>query len=263
MTQEENGVLYETRGAVAIVTLNRPDKLNSFNEPMHIALRKALDEAAADRSIRALILTGAGRGFCAGQDLSDRLAAPGSLDLSKTIAAFYNPLVKQLRSFPVPVIAAVNGIAAGAGANLALLADIVIAAKSAKFVQAFSKIGLIPDTAGTWMLPKLVGRGKAYALAALAESVDGATAEALGMIWKAVDDDQLMIAAEELANKLAAVPTYPLIKLRELFDASETNDLTAQLELESRTQSELGKTPDYAEGVKSFFEKRTPKFSER
>jgi 2-(1,2-epoxy-1,2-dihydrophenyl)acetyl-CoA isomerase len=259
----DESVLYEEEGAFAVVTLNRPDKLNSFNEMMHKALRATLDRAIANRKIRALILTGAGRGFCAGQDLSDRLAAPGSLDLSKTIAGFYNPLVRQLRTLPIPTIAAVNGIAAGAGANFALLADIVIAARSAKFVQAFSKIGLIPDTAGTWMLPRLVGRGKAFALAALAESIDAEKAEALGLIWKAVDDDKLMAMAEEIAAKLASVPTYALIKQRELFDASETNDLEAQLELESKTQSELGRTNDYAEGVKAFFEKRIPKFSER
>ena len=256
-------VLYKEDGAFAVITLNRPEKINSFNEMMHKALHVALDRAAANKKVRALILTGAGRGFCAGQDLSDRLAAPGSLDLSKTIAEFYNPLVRKLRTFPVPTIAAVNGTAAGAGANFALLADIVIAARSAKFIQSFSKIGLIPDTAGTWALPRLVGRGKAFALAALAESVDAETAEGLGLIWKAVDDDQLMTAAKEIATKLSSVPTLGLLRLREAFDASETNDLDAQLAIESKFQSELGRTNDYAEGVRAFMEKRAPAYSER
>lgn len=259
----QTSILYELRGDIVIVTLNRPDKLNSFNESMHKELREALEHAAADKAVRALILTGAGRGFCAGQDLSDRLGAPGSIDLSSTLKTFYNPLVLQLRALPFPVIAAVNGAAAGAGANLALACDIVIAAQSAKFIQSFSKIGLIPDSGGTWTLPRLVGRGKAFALAALSETVSAENAEKLGMIYKTVADDELMATAQAIAKQLAALPTNALVKLRELFDAGEHNTLEQQLALEGTTQSALGTTPDYAEGVKSFFEKRKPVYSSR
>jgi 2-(1,2-epoxy-1,2-dihydrophenyl)acetyl-CoA isomerase len=259
----DESVLYNEDGAYAIITLNRPDKLNSFNEIMHKALRSALDQAIANKSIRALILTGAGRGFCAGQDLSDRTADAGKFDLSKTIGDYYNPLILQLRSLPFPSIAAINGVAAGAGANIAFACDIVIAAKSAKFIQSFSKIGLIPDSGGTWALPRLVGRGKAFALAALSESVNAEEAERLGMIYKAVDDPDLMPLTKKIALQLSGLPTAPLVKMREMFDAAEKNDLATQLKLECDVQAKLGASPDYAEGVKAFFEKRGAHFSSR
>jgi len=261
--QAEESVLYKIEGAFAVITLNRPDKLNSFNEMMHKALRAALDQAIADKKIRALILTGAGRGFCAGQDLSDRTADASKFDLSKTIGDFYNPLIMQLRSLPFPCIAAVNGVAAGAGANIAFACDIVLAGKSAKFIQSFSKIGLIPDSGGTWSLPRLAGRGKAFALAALSESVSAEDAEKCGLIYKAVDDAELMPTAQKIALQLAAIPTGPLVKLRAMLDAAEQNDLKTQLQLECDVQAKLGASKDYAEGVKAFFEKRAPNYSER
>jgi len=249
---------------VAVLTLNRPERLNAFNEAMHEALRAALADAEADRSCRALILTGAGRGFCAGQDLSDRVFEPGQIpDLSSTIERFYNPLVRALRALPMPVVGAVNGVAAGAGANVALACDIVIAARSAKFIQAFAKIGLVPDSGGTWLLPRLVGRARASALALLAEPVPAETAESWGMIWKAVDDAALMEEAHRLASHFAVQPTVGLSLIKRALDASEANDLDGQLELERDLQGQAGRTPDYVEGVRAFFEKRQPRFRGR
>jgi 2-(1,2-epoxy-1,2-dihydrophenyl)acetyl-CoA isomerase len=261
--QAEESVLYKEEGAVAVIILNRPDKLYCFYVMMHKALRAALDRAIANKKVRALIMTGAGRGFCAGQDLSDRTADAAKFDLSKTIGDFYNPLIMQLRSLPFPCIAAVNGVAAGAGANIAFACDIVLAAKSAKFIQSFSKIGLIPDSGGTWSLPRLVGRGKAFALAALSESVSAEEAEKFGLIYKVIDDAELIPVAQKIATQLVAIPTTPLVKLRAMLDAAEQNDLPTQLAFECDTQSKLGASIDYAEGVKAFFEKRVPKYSER
>ena len=257
-------VLVDRRDGYRVLTLNRPDRLNSFNEEMHAALRAALQDAEADPLCRALILTGAGRGFCAGQDLADRVFEPArSPDLSSTIERFYNPLVRQLRALQMPVIAAVNGVAAGAGANLALACDIVLAARSAKFIQAFAKIGLIPDSGGTWFLPRLVGRARAQALALLAEPVPAETAEAWGMIWKAVDDAALMDEAHRLAGHFAGQPTVGLGLIKQALDASQSNDLDRQLDLERDLQGQAGRTPDYREGVMAFFEKRQPNFRGR
>uniref|UniRef100_Q07SY0 Enoyl-CoA hydratase n=1 Tax=Rhodopseudomonas palustris (strain BisA53) TaxID=316055 RepID=Q07SY0_RHOP5 len=254
-------VLCEIREGYRVLTLNRPDRLNSFTAELHAALRSALDEAAADTSCRALILTGAGRGFCAGQDLSDGVFTPGETpDLTVTIERDYNPLVRQLRKLPMPVIAAVNGVAAGAGANIALACDIVIAARSAKFVQAFAKLGLVPDSGGTWLLPRLIGSARARALCLLAEPVPAAQAEAWGMIWKAVDDAELMAEAHRLATHFATQPTAGLALMKQALDASETNTLDAQLDLERDLQGQAGRTPDYSEGVTAFFEKRPPRF---
>jgi 2-(1,2-epoxy-1,2-dihydrophenyl)acetyl-CoA isomerase len=266
MTAEHLTVLSEPCAGYHVVTLNRPDKLNSFNVQQHADLRRALDLAEADQSCRALILTGAGRGFCAGQDLSDRAVTvqPGETpNLGDTLGLHYNPLIRRLAAFPVPVICAVNGIAAGAGANLALGCDIVIAAKSAKFLQAFAKIGLMPDAGGTWTLPRLVGPARARALAMLAEPIDAVTAESWGMIYKTVDDAALLPTARAMAEKLAQSSTAALLTIREALAHAEVNTLDQQLEVERSLQQKLASAPDYAEGVTAFFEKRAPKFRGR
>jgi 2-(1,2-epoxy-1,2-dihydrophenyl)acetyl-CoA isomerase len=249
-------ILIDNRGAWRIVTLNRPDRLNAFNEAMHRALASALDDAAADTGCRAVLLTGAGRGFCAGQDLS----AIGG-DLGDTLENFYNPLVRRIRGLNKPVVCAVNGTAAGAGANIALACDIVLAARSAKFIQAFAKIGLVPDSGGTWLLPRLVGHARATALAMLAEPIGAETAERWGMIWRAVDDDTLMAEAEALTAHLASQPTQSLALIKQALAQSTTNSLDAQLDLERDLQRKAGATPDYAEGVSAFIAKRPAKFT--
>jgi 2-(1,2-epoxy-1,2-dihydrophenyl)acetyl-CoA isomerase len=261
---DEDPVLVERREGWRVLTLNRPDRLNSFNEAMHERLMAALLEADADEGCRALLLTGAGRGFCAGQDLSNRVFEPGvTPDLTRTIERWYNPLVRKLRSFRMPIVCAVNGVAAGAGANIALACDIVLAARSAKFIQAFAKIGLMPDSGGTWFLPRLVGSARARGLALLAEPLPAEKAEAWGLIWKAVDDESLMIEAEKLAAHLATQPTIGLALMKQALDASWGNSLDRQLDLERDLQGEAGRTPDYAEGVSAFFAKRAPSFTGR
>lgn len=261
---ENDLIITERREGYRVITLNRPDRLNSFNEEMHAALMFALVDAEADGNCRALVLTGAGRGFCAGQDLSNRIFSPGQVpDLSSTLERLYNPLVRKIRSLQMPVICAVNGVAAGAGANIAFACDIVLAARSVKFIQAFAKLGLVPDSGGTWFLPRLVGTARARALALLAETVPAEQAEAWGMIWKAVDDAVLMDEAHRLAAHFAVQPTVGLGLIKQALDASETNDLDRQLDLERDLQGQAGRTPDYLEGVTAFFEKRQPKFSGR
>jgi 2-(1,2-epoxy-1,2-dihydrophenyl)acetyl-CoA isomerase len=261
----ETPVLVEAKAGYRVLTLNRPDKLNSFNGAMHRALMAALVEAEADDGCRAVLITGAGRAFCAGQDLADEVApkAGEAPDLSRTIEAHYNPLVRKLRALAKPVVCAVNGTAAGAGANLALACDIVVAARSAKFIQAFAKIGLVPDTGGTWFLPRLVGSARAAGLALLAEPLTAERAVEWGLIWKAVDDADLRAEAERMAAHLAAQPTIGLALTKQALQASGTNTLDAQLDLESRLQGEAGRTPDYAEGVAAFAEKRAPAFTGR
>jgi 2-(1,2-epoxy-1,2-dihydrophenyl)acetyl-CoA isomerase len=258
-------VLVEQRGGVTCLTLNRPDRLNSFNVKMHEALAGALQVAEADAACRAVLLTGAGRGFCAGQDLSDRTVKPGepAIDLGQTIETYYNPLVRRIRALPKPVVVAVNGVAAGAGANLALHADIVLAARSAKFIQAFAKVGLLPDSGGTWLLPHLLGEARGRALALLAEPVSADQAEAWGLIWKAVDDDRLMSEATTIARNLAEGPPLAYAAIKRAMQAAATNTLDQQLALERDLQRELGFSPDYAEGVRAFMDKRPPKFSGR
>jgi 2-(1,2-epoxy-1,2-dihydrophenyl)acetyl-CoA isomerase len=258
-------VLVERRGGLTLITLNRPDKLNSFNEAQHRALKTAIDAASADGTCRALILTGAGRGFCAGQDLGDRVRPEGgeAPDLGATLDAFYNPLIRAIRAMEKPIIAAVNGVAAGAGANLALACDLVIAAQSAKFIQSFAKIGLIPDSGGTWMLPRLVGEARAKALTMLAIPVSAEEAERTGMIYRAVEDASLMAEAIALGEALAAAPTRGLAETKTLIQQAFGIGLEAQLNAERDAQRRLGRSGDYAEGVRAFMEKRPAAFTGR
>lgn len=259
----ESVLLVDRRDGWASLTLNRPERLNSFNEEMHRALARALDDIGADESCRAVLLSGAGRGFCAGQDLGDRGTDQGPSDLGATIEAFYNPLVRRIRGLRKPVVCAVNGVAAGAGANIALACDIVLAARSAKFIQAFSKIGLVPDSGGTFFLPRLIGDARARGLAMLAEPLPAETAEAWGLIWKVVDDDALRETAEAMAARLAAQPTQGLALIKEALNASAGHTLDEQLDLERDLQRKAGRTPDYREGVEAFMAKRPARFTGR
>lgn len=265
MAQEFQTVRVEKADGVATLTLSRPDRLNSFTVAMHEEVRAALARLRADAAVRCLVLTGAGRGFCAGQDLSDRAVDPGAqpVDLGDSIERYYKPLVLTLRSWEMPTIAAVNGVAAGAGANIALACDIVFAARSASFIQAFSKIGLVPDSGGTWWLPRLLGPARAMALALTAEKLGAAQAEQWGLIWKCVDDDALMPTVTALAKQLAAGPTRGYVRTRQAMEAAATSSLAASLDLERDFQRELGFSADYREGVAAFMGKRAPKFKGR
>lgn len=258
----ETPVIHERRDGYHVLTLNRPDRLNSFNEAQHLALRAALEECAADTSCGAVLLTGAGRGFCAGQDLSDRdpTIQGESPDLGMTLETYYNPLVRQLRAMEKPVVCAVNGVAAGAGANIAFACDIVLAAKSAKFIQAFSKIGLIPDAGGTWWLTRHLGEARAKALALTAAPLSAEDAAAWGLIWKAVDDEKLMEEAVALAEGFAAGPTRAYALTKQAIHAASANSLEEQLEVERGLQREAGWSDDYKEGVRAFLEKRPANF---
>jgi 2-(1,2-epoxy-1,2-dihydrophenyl)acetyl-CoA isomerase len=243
------------------LVLNRPDKLNAANEAMLTALLAALDAAEADSACRALLLTGAGRGFCAGQELGPAVmpGPDGPPDLGE-VAVLHHRLIRRLRAVPLPVVCAVNGVAAGAGASYALACDVVLAGQSAKFIQAFVKIGLVPDSGASFFLPRLIGEARARALAMLGEAVDAAKAEAWGMIWKVVEDAALQQEAEALAAHLAKQPTEALAAMKRLFAASTTNTLDAQLDLEQNLQATAGRSADYAEGVRGFLEKRAPAF---
>ncbi len=261
----DDSISVERRDGYAVVTLNRPDKLNAFNDEMHVTLRAALDELGADESCRAILLTGAGRGFCAGQDLGDRDPAKmeGPPDLGVTIEEFYNPLVRRIRALRKPVVCAVNGVAAGAGANIALACDIVLAAESAKFIQAFARLGLVPDAGGTWHLPRLLGEARAKALALTAEPLPAARAAEWGLIWKAVPDDRLMQEATALVETFAKGPTVGYALTKQAIQEASTNGLDAHLDLERDLQRAAGRTPDYAEGVAAFLEKRPANFTGR
>ncbi len=258
-----NPILASIDEGVQTITLNRPDKLNSFNPEMHGLLRAALDEAAANPAIRCVLLTGSGRGFCAGQDLSEREMKESDTprDLGATIEKYYNPLVKFMQALPKPIVCAVNGVAAGAGANIALACDIVLAARSASFLQAFAKIGLVPDSGGTYFLPRLVGTGRAMALAVLAEKLPAAEAERMGLIWKAIDDDKLMAEATSMCRHLATQPTRALGLMKQAIYAAGGNSLSAQLDLERDLQRKAGGSTDYREGVSAFLAKRKPVFT--
>lgn len=252
------------RTGYRVITLNRPDKLNATTAPMLRALRAAFEEAADDRACRAVLLTGAGRGFCAGQDLTAvNTLDTATADLGALVEELYNPLILLIRRHPLPVVCAVNGIAAGAGANLALACDIVLAGRSASFVQAFARIGLIPDAGGTWALPRLVGDARARALALLAEKISAEQAAAWGMIWRVVEDEALMAEAEAMAAYLAEQPTATLGLIKRALLASAGNDLETQLALERDLQREAGRSGDYAEGARAFLEKRPPRFTGR
>ena len=243
------------------ITLNRPNRLNSFNEDMHLALRDCLNKAR-DTAKRAVLLTGAGRGFCAGQDLGDRDPAKmtTSPDLGATVRTFYAPLVKQIRELPCPVVCAVNGVAAGAGANLALACDIVLAAKSAKFIQSFAKVGLIPDTGGSWHLPHLIGEARAKGLAMTAEPLSADKAESWGMIWKSVEDADLMQVARDMTAGFAKGPTLGLALTKEAIQTSWDSDLFNHINKEADYMKRCGQSADYAEGVSAFLQKRAPEF---
>ena len=251
-------ILISLEAGVQTLTLNRPDKLNAFIPEMHQELRRALEQALDDAAIRAVLLTGAGRAFCAGQDLSQRKVDPGAapIDLSVSLGSYYNPLVRRLRELPKPVVCAVNGVAAGAGANLALACDVVLAARSASFVQSFARLGLVPDSGGTWFLPRLVGPARAMGLALLAEPLRAEDAERWGLIWKVLDDDQLVPEAVALARKLAAGPTKGYGLIKRALHASQGNSLDAQLDLERDLQREAGFSEDYRKGVAAFLEKK-------
>jgi 2-(1,2-epoxy-1,2-dihydrophenyl)acetyl-CoA isomerase len=248
-------------GAIARITLNRPDRLNSFTVKMHEELRDAL--AGLDDA-RVLVLTGAGRGFCSGQDLNDRAVAPGqAIDLGETVEQCWNPLIRTLTSLRQPVIARVNGVAAGAGANIALACDIVVAAKSAKFIQSFSSIGLIPDSGGTWALPRLVGQARALSLALTGDPLPAEKAEVWGLIWKAVEDEALDTEVGALAAWLASLPPLGLAAIKEMIRSSWSRTLDEELEQQAAQMRRLGFTEDYREGVAAFLEKRAPNFTGR
>ncbi len=250
---------FKAEGAVARITLNRPDRLNSFTAAMHAELRDAL---ASLGDARVVILTGAGRGFCAGQDLNDRAVAPGeAVDLGETVEACWNPLIRTLTALPQPVIARVNGVAAGAGANIAVACDLVVAARSAKFIQSFSAIGLIPDSGGSWALPRLVGQARALGLALTGEPLPAEKAAEWGLIWKCVDDDQLDAEVDALAAKLASLPLLGLAAIKSIIRSTWSRTLDQELDLQRDEMRRLGFTQDYREGVAAFLEKRPPTFS--
>jgi 2-(1,2-epoxy-1,2-dihydrophenyl)acetyl-CoA isomerase len=261
---DDNPVLVERRAGYRMLTLNRPQRLNAFNEAMQQALAAAVAEAERDPNCRALLLTGAGRAFSSGQDLNERIAASGEVVVpGEALEKYYNPLVRKLRALPFPVVCAVNGTAAGAACNIALACDIVLAARSATFLQAFARLGLVPDAGGTWLLPRLVGQARARGQALLAEPLTAEKAEQWGLIWKAVDDAALMAEAEKLCAHFATAPTFGLGLIKRALDAAEDNDLATQLALERELQREAGSHPDYGEGVRAFLAKRKPDFSGR
>jgi len=257
-----NNIEFEIKAGVATLTLNRPKSLNSFTVEMHTEMREVMQQVIGDPDIRCLVITGAGRGFCAGQDLGDRAssgdgAAP---DVGASVEKYYNPLIRSIMNLPKPVICAVNGVAAGAGASIALACDIVLAARSASFIQVFCKIGLVPDSGGTWNLPRSVGMARAKGLAMLGDRLPAETAESWGLIWKCVDDEALQEEAQKTAAHLATQPTAALGRIKKLLHQSSSNTLSGQLDLEQKAMQDLGQSDDYREGVAAFLEKRPPVF---
>ncbi len=255
-------VLVSLEAGVLAVTLNRPEKLNALNPEMHKLLREAFMRAAAEAEVRAVLVTGAGRGFCAGQDLGERKQAAEDtpIDLSVSLGSHYNPLIRRMHELRKPIVCAVNGVAAGSGANIALACDIVLAARSASFIQSFGNLGLVPDSGGTWVLPRLVGRARAMGLALLGEKISAEDAERWGLIWKAIDDERLAEEAAAMARKLASGPTKGYGLLKKALNASPGNSLDAQLDLERDLQRDAGFSEDYREAVAAFLEKRKPAF---
>jgi 2-(1,2-epoxy-1,2-dihydrophenyl)acetyl-CoA isomerase len=258
-------ILFEIENGAARLTLNRPDRLNSFTVEMHHEVAEALTHVERDDSVRALLLTGAGRGFCAGQDLGDRTVSPTAegVDLGESLENRYNPLIRRLVDLPKPVVCAVNGVAAGAGANIALAADIVLAARSAKFIQSFSNLGLLPDSGGTWILPRLLGHARALGLALTGEPLSAEKAESCGLIWRAVDDDQLKGEADKLLERFASGPTRGFAAIKRAMRGSWLTGFNEQLDLERDLQRELGWSNDYREGITAFTTKRKPEFTGR
>ena len=256
-------ILFTTQDGIARLTLNRPDKLNSFTGAMHAELRDALDRIQADKTMRVLVIAGAGRAFCAGQDLADPDMAVGATmpDVGNVVEQNYKPLILRLQNLRVPTVAMVNGVAAGAGASLALACDLVIAGKGASFLQAFSKIGLVPDTGGTWFLPQRVGMARAMGLAMLADKLPAEKAAEWGLIWQAVEDADLTATVDKLATQLSTMPTKALVRTRQALHAAPTHTLEQQLSMEGGFMRELGWSPDFAEGVAAFMEKRAPRFT--
>lgn len=255
-----SSILFHIENGIAFITLNRPDKLNSFNREMALLLQSKLDECASLHEVRAVYLTGAGKGFCAGQDLAE-VVDPEGPGMQRILSEHYNPIITRLRNMPKPVIAAVNGVAAGAGANIALACDIVVATKSSSFIQAFSKIGLIPDSGGTYTLPRLIGWQKASALMMLGDKVMATEAEQLGMLYKVFNDEDFMEESKKIATTIAQMPTKALAYIKHALNQSATNNLEAQLVLEDNYQQKAAATNDFKEGVQAFLDKRAPKFS--
>jgi 2-(1,2-epoxy-1,2-dihydrophenyl)acetyl-CoA isomerase len=255
-------ILFDYRGGVGVVTLNRPDRLNSFTAAMHGELAQAFAFMAARDDLRGVVITGAGRGFCAGQDLNERKPLPPgeTRDLSQGLKQFYEPLIKTIRALPVPVVALVNGVAAGAGLSLALACDVVIAIESAKFIQAFSKIGLVPDAGGTYFVPRLVGTARAMGASLFGDAIGGRQAEQWGLIWQCVADDERDATLEKVVSRLASGPTRAYGATKLLIHASAGNSLAEQLDLEAAMQKEMGLTADYLEGMTAFAAKRQPQF---
>jgi 2-(1,2-epoxy-1,2-dihydrophenyl)acetyl-CoA isomerase len=260
-----DGILVTMDEGLCAITLNRPDRLNAFTTDMLNRFNGALEDAVADERVRAVLITGAGRGFCAGQDLNDRSVSPGEAapDLGESLENRYNPAIRTIRSMAKPVVVAVNGVAAGAGANLALSGDLVYAARSARFIQSFARIGLVPDAGGTYFLPRTVGTARAMGLALLGDTLSAEEAAEWGLIWKVVDDDQLLAEASAVARELAAGPTAGFAKTKQAINASGNNTLDAQLDLERDLQRAAGRSRDYGEGVAAFLEKRNPQFEGR
>jgi 2-(1,2-epoxy-1,2-dihydrophenyl)acetyl-CoA isomerase len=258
-------IILSMEGGAARLTLNRPDRLNSFTVKMHEEIASALDEIEADKTIRVLLITGEGRGFCAGQDLSDRAVTPGAEapDLGESVEKRYNPLIRRLTALPMPVVASVNGVAAGAGASLAFAADICLAARSAKFIMSFANIGLVPDSGSSWALPRLAGQARALGLALTGDPLSAETAADWGLIWKCVDDDRLGEETDALAARFASAPTRGLAETKRLIRGAFARTLTEQLDLERDRMRDLGRSEDYREGVDAFLTKRKPSFKGR